>query len=276
MFQERAAALLQPLQTSPQPCSLGAASTLSNEAHAPTLAQRGCITPMPGTLKRVSQVSRQARTGARWQRLDATTRSGGLEWCHDGMAQRWLVVSSQAARERAATSVDQACQREAATIHKPLFHRQAKRLATPEAAPSALSTLAPSWRSHQGATSSLREHQRYACTGRPVPTPPSQSMDWQIAAPSRPDHERLRERKPQGACFLIGTHIASRQVSAPEVMHAYKAPSRAEGGFRCLTDPLFFVSSLLVKKPCRMQGLLLVMTLALLVYSVTQRRLRHQ
>jgi transposase len=101
-------------------------------------------------------------------------------------------------------------------------------------------------------------------------------MDWQMAAQSRPDHERMRERKPQGACFIIGTHIASRQLSAPEVMHADKAPSRAEGGCRFLQAPLFFVSSLFVKKPCRMQGLLMVLTLALLVYAVTQRRLRQQ
>ena len=49
-----------------------------------------------------------------------------------------------------------------------------------------------------------------------------------------------------------------------------------EGGFRFLKDPLFFVSSLFVKKPTRIEGLLMVMTLALLVYSVTQRRLRKQ
>ena len=49
-----------------------------------------------------------------------------------------------------------------------------------------------------------------------------------------------------------------------------------EGGFRFLKDPLFFVSSLFVKKPCRIQGLLMVMTLALLVYSVAQRRMRQQ
>jgi transposase len=39
---------------------------------------------------------------------------------------------------------------------------------------------------------------------------------------------------------------------------------------------LFFVSSLFVKKPSRMQGVLLVMTLAVLVYALTQRRLRQQ
>jgi transposase len=43
-----------------------------------------------------------------------------------------------------------------------------------------------------------------------------------------------------------------------------------------LKDPLFFVSSLFVKKPSRIEGLLMVMPLALLVYSVAQRRLRAQ
>ena len=49
-----------------------------------------------------------------------------------------------------------------------------------------------------------------------------------------------------------------------------------EGGFRFLKDPVFFVSSLFVKKPSRIQGLFMVMTLALLVYAVAQRRMRHQ
>ena len=56
----------------------------------------------------------------------------------------------------------------------------------------------------------------------------------------------------------------------------YKGQANVEGGFRFLKDPLFFVSSFFVKKPCRIQGLLMVMTLALLVYSVAQRRLRQE
>jgi transposase len=49
-----------------------------------------------------------------------------------------------------------------------------------------------------------------------------------------------------------------------------------KGGGRFLKAPLFFVSSLFVKKPNRIEGVLMVMTLALLVYSVAQRRLRAQ
>ena len=74
---------------------------------------------------------------------------------------------------------------------------------------------------------------------------------------------------------MLGTNIKAEQLSDAEVIAGYKGQAHAEGGFRFLKDPLFFVSSLFVKKPCRIQGLLMVMTLALLVYSVAQRRLRR-
>ena len=86
-------------------------------------------------------------------------------------------------------------------------------------------------------------------------------------ADARPGADLLTEvieaRKQQSACFVIGTNIDARHVSDAEVIRAYKAQAQVEGGFRFLKDPLFFVSSLFVKKPCRIQGLLMVMTLAL-------------
>jgi transposase len=88
----------------------------------------------------------------------------------------------------------------------------------------------------------------------------------------RPAQEVMEGHKHQSACFVIGTNMQACQVSDAEVIRAYKAQSGVEGGFRFLTDPVFFVSSLFVKKPSRIQALLMVMTLAVLVYSLTQRR----
>jgi hypothetical protein len=48
------------------------------------------------------------------------------------------------------------------------------------------------------------------------------------------------------------------------------------GRFRFLNASLFFVSSLFGKKSSRIQGLVIVMTLVLLVYSVTPHRLQKQ
>jgi len=276
IFQERAEALMRAFASSPTPRYLVADAKLYTEDTAATLAKLGFITRIPGTLKLVSQVITQALQWDLWHHLDEMTRYHRIELGHYGMAQRWLVVSSQAARERAEASVTKAQQRAWEAIEKPLFHLQAKRFERPAAAQAALAALAQSWRSHQVDTSSVIEHKHYAGKGRPTPTSLSKSSDWQMHAQARPDQERIASRKQPSACFVIGTNIAAKQLSDPEVIRAYKAQAQAEGGFRFLKDPLFFVSSLFVKKPCRIQGLLMVMTLALLVYAVTQRRLRGQ
>jgi transposase len=192
------------------------------------------------------------------------------------MAQRWLVVSSQAAMERAAVSITKAQQRAWAAIEKQLWHVQATRFETPEAAQAALTALAKAWRSHQLDTRQMLDHKRYARKGRPTPTRPLKVIEWQRHAHVRPAQEVIAASKQQSACFVIGTNMEARYVSAAEVIRAYKAHASVEGGFRFLKDPLFFVSSLFVKKPRRIQGVLLVMTLAWLVYSLPQRRLRQQ
>ena len=86
----------------------------------------------------------------------------------------------------------------------------------------------------------------------------------------------MRHDQPVKAGLVLGTNIGTSELSDAEVMAAYKGQSSVEGGFRFLKDPLFFVSSWFVKKPSRIEGLLMVMTLALLAYSVAQRRMRQQ
>ena len=275
IFKERAEALMAAFASSPTPRYLVADATLYTEDTAATLATLGCITRMSGTLKLVSQVITQALQRDRWHHLDETTRYDCLELCHYGMAQRGLVVSSQAAMERAEASITQAQQREGEAIEKPLLHLPAKRFPTPEAAHAALTALSNSWCDHQLDTSQVIDHKRYTGQGRPTPTSPLKAMEWQMHAQVRPAQEVIEAHKPQSACFVIGTNSQARQVSDAAVIRAYKAQSGVEGGVRCLKDPLCFVSSLFVKKPSRTQGLLMVMTWALLVYALTQRRLRQ-
>jgi transposase len=275
IFQERAKALMATFQHSPTPRYLVADSKLYNEDNAATLKTLGFITRIPNTLKLVVQVITQVLRWDTWHRLDDTTRYQRIELCHYGMAQRWLVVSSQGALERAEASITKACQREAEAIDKQLFHLQARRFETPEAAQAALAALEKAWKYHQVGSSRLIEHKHYASKGRPMPTSPIKSIAWQMQAQAQPAQEQIAYYKECKACFVVGTNIVPSQLSDPEVIRAYKGQAQAEGGFRFLKDPLFFVSSLFVKKPCRIQGLLMVMTLALLVYSVTQRRLRQ-
>jgi transposase len=276
VFQERAQALMTTFKNSPSPRYLVADSKMYHEDNAAHLRSLGFITRIPNTLKVVGQVIGQTLDIDTWQCLDEQTRYHCLELCHFGMEQRWLVVHSEAAAWRAEGTVSKAQKRELEAIQKQLFHLQAKRFKTPQLAQEGLAVLAKKWKYHALDSSELIAHKRYATKGRPTAKSPIKATQWQLQAQVRPDVERIRQAKQYKACFVLGTNTRAEQLSDTEVIAGYKAQANVEGGFRFLKDPLFFVSSLFVKKPCRIQGLLMVMTLALLVYSVAQRRLRQE
>ena len=276
IFQKRAEALMRAFQDTPSPRYLVADAKLYCEDTAVHLAKLGFITRIPATLKLVAQVISQALQWDTWQTFDANTRYQPLALCHYGMAQRWLVVYSQAALERAEATLKKAKQREDEAIQKQLFHLQAQRFCAPEAAQEALDALAKRWKYHHVVSSHLTVHKRYAGKGRPTARTPLKASEWQIQAQVLADDEAMERDQHAKACYVLGTNIDAKEVSDTEVIAAYKGQTHVEGGFRFLKDPLFFVSSLFVKKPHRIEGLLMVMTLALLVYSVAQRRLRKQ
>ena len=255
---------------------LVADATLYGEDNAVHLAKLGLITRIPAPLKVVSQVMRHALRWDTWPPCDDNTRSQPLALGHYGMVQRWLVVYAQAALERAEAPLKQAQQRENEAITKQLFPLQAQRFGTPQAAHEALFALAKRWQYHSVKSSHLTEYKRYAGKGRPTARTPLKASAWHIQAHVQTHDHALAQDKQAKACLVLGTTIGACALSDTEVIAAYKGPSHVEGGFRFLKDPLFFVSALLVKKPSRIAGLLMVMTLALLVYSVAQRRLRAQ
>jgi transposase len=161
IFQDRAKALLSTFEPSPTPRYLIADSKLYSKDNAAHLKPLGFITRIADTLKLVCQVISQALREETWQALDDTTRYHRLDLCHDGMAQRWLVVCSEAAMQRAEKSVSKAQKREFEAIKKQLFHLQARRFESQEQAQAALVTLAKTWRYHQVASTELIEHKCY-------------------------------------------------------------------------------------------------------------------
>ena len=77
------------------------------------------------------------------------------------------------------------------------------------------------------------------------------------------------------ACFIIATNMLDEQeLSHEQVIPLYKEQGGVERGFRFLKDPLFFASSVFVKKPERIVALSFIMVLSLLVYREASHLLR--
>jgi hypothetical protein len=104
------------------------------------------MTRMPETLQVTQQLIVQAWAWGPWQPLEETVRYQRVELCYYGMAQRWLVVASQDAWQRAAHTLANAQAKEAEQVQKQLFHLQAQRFSSETEAQTALEMMAQRWR----------------------------------------------------------------------------------------------------------------------------------
>jgi len=277
IFEQRAAGLVDEFKASEAPRYLVADSKLYHKKAKDTLAQIPFITRIPGTLKLEGDIIDQALSDpTQWIDMGKGNRYQCFDLCHYDMEQRWLVVHSQAALSRARSTLTRRQEKEVSQIKQMLFHLQAERFESEAAAQNTLDEITKTWKLHLVDDVSLIQHKRYNKKGRPSKTTKATGVLWQIHAAYSIDKETIEAQAQHNACFVIGTNVNASELTDIEAFQGYKSQSNVEGGFRFLKDPLFFVSSLFLKKPSRIEALLMIMTLSLFVYSITQRRIRKK
>ena len=275
IFKKRSRVLVEQFQASNSPRYLIADSKLYSQDNSVNLARLGYITRIPNTLKLSRQLIEQAWAYNQWHTTPNQRHYQCWELGHYGMDQRWLVVYSEPSRQRAEKTVDRAIKRERTRLDKALFHLQAQRFASVDEAKQAYEHLGVELVYHQLLSGNLIPHPRYVKGGRPSADTPPQDIQWQIQGQIEPDPARRTVAINHQACYIIGSNIPVNELSDLELLEHYRQQAQVEQGFRFLKDPTFFTAALFVKKPARLQALLMVMTLALLVYAVAERRLRR-
>ena len=275
VFKKRCEALIEQFSQSELPRHLIADSKLYTKTNAPSLGRLPYITRIPETIKAAQAAIEEAWAADSWRVIDERLSYYRVRLSHYGIDQRWLVVYSQSAEQRANQTIEKAKAKEWDQVKKQLFHLQAQRFESETAAQMALNQIAEKWKYHRVSESIRHQHIQYAKKGRPTVNPPIRSVRWQIRAQAVVDDAKVTADQKRRSCFVIGTSISDSLLTDKQVIEGYQGQSTVERGFRFLKDSIFFVSSLFVKKPSPIEGLLMVMTLALLVYSVAQRRMRH-
>ncbi len=275
IFEKRAAALIDEFKASEAPRYLVGDSKLYHKKAKETLSQISFITRIPGSLKLEQEVIDQALSEPlQWLDLGNGNRYQRFDLCHYEIEQRWLVIHSQAALNRARSTLKRRQEKESKQIDKALFHLQAQRFESEVAGKKALEEQIKTWKFHQVKEITLTPHKHYTKKGRPSAQAKAAGVRWQIQVTFSVDDNVIETQSQHNACFVIGSNIKDKELTDIELFRGYKSQSNVEGGFRFLKDPLFFVSSLFLKKPSRIEALLMIMTLSLFVYSIAQRRIR--
>jgi len=131
------------------------------------------------------------------------------------------------------------------------------------------------WNYHTLDKVEIAEIKKYMSKGRPKSGATGEKIVYQINAEFKKNEEEINKFIEEGSCYVVGTNIEKKDLPAKEIIDHYSEQQTVERGFRFLKDPLFFTSSLFIKKQSRIEAMLMVMTLALLVYSIAERRLRR-
>jgi len=278
IFRERSSAILQSFKNSKTPRYLVADSKLyCKETIAGPLKEIPFITRVPSVLKDEQvAISKALRAPIKdWGTIDDSNRYFSIQITHYQQDQRWIVVSSDEMRNRSKKSTEKIAYKEEETLKKELSKIEKREFSCKKDAENSILLIQKKAKYHLVKVEEILEKKVYQSKGRPK-RDAEYVMVYYIRGSLEKDQAALKQRISQKSCYVVGTTVKKEELSCKEVVLAYKGQnSSVERGFRFLKDPLFFTSSLFVKKQERIEGLLMVMTLALLIYSIAQRRLRR-
>lgn len=195
---------------------------------------------------------------------------------YGGIAQRWLVVSSQTAYERELKTLEKAQAREQEAAEKqwrkvcqPVFNGR-------EDAETACKQFNQRWKYHR-TSGQVTPMMQYAHSGRPAAGTQPDVVGYLLTGGIESDAASVEEAKRSLGKFIIATNeLDTHNLPAAAMLKNYTAQGvSVERGFRFLKDPLFFANSLFLKNPARIMALIMIMGLALLIFALGERKLRQ-
>jgi transposase len=168
---------------------------------------------------------------------------GSIGFCthYAGVQQRWLIIYSPEAYQRAQQTVNKASLKKTQAEFK------------------AFETLCQQSKPRRPSKKKEPDHHSYQLSG---------------AIASRLDvHQQRLQRK---GCFILATNQMNMDDLSDEALLAnYKSQQKVERGFRFMKDPLFMASTLFLKSTERIMALMMIMTIFLLVYAALEYRIRQ-
>jgi transposase len=249
-------------------------SKLYTEKNIRALGEIYFITRVPATNKEVEICINKAITGDSWSKKDDNYKLQAYAIEQHGTKMRWIVFYSEHAQKRAVKSVKATVAKQEERLRKDLFHLAKQKFNCASDAERALAEIIKNYPMHRISCSEIISINKHAKTGRPSKKSINSLALFKIKASFESNDQEIKNEIERRACFILATNIPENALSHAQVLDDYKEQDHVEKGFQFMKTPHFFASSFFVKSAKRIQAMLVIMTLALLIYTIAQRRFR--
>lgn len=195
---------------------------------------------------------------------------------YGGVNQRWLLIRSEQATKREQKTLDKKILKTTEQTIKTFKKLCLQRFACIKDAEKSLND----WQKKQTLVkvhhSEMIAHEVYAKSGRPKRNQQPTRIDYQISGELACDLDKRDELLAQKGLFILATNDCSKTFSMDKMLTLYKSQQSVEKGFRFLKSPDFLTSSLYLKKPERIEALLMIMTCCLMIYAALEHKIREE
>ena len=231
------------------------------------------ITRVPNKLKEAKTLLRHCSNG--FYAIDDNYKAIETSIEYEGIKQRWILYKSTLASKREEKTVFKKLSKQSLDELNSLQKLSKKSFFCEEDAKAAFEAIKERLKSVQIVKATLKTIPKYKTRGRKKAgtKPDFYHYMWQFTYASNIDNfKNLVEEK--SGLFILATNDLG--ISAKVLLDEYKSQQRVERGFRFLKSPEFLVDSLYLKKPERIESLLMIMTLSLMVYSALEYTIRKE
>jgi transposase len=233
------------------------------------------ISRAPQKLKQVKEAIDQKST-LDFKALDNGYSAVWLESDYGEVKQRWLLIESEQAKKREQHTLDKRMEKESNAALTSFKKLSRQRFSCSLDADKAVDL----WlKSHHELTISdleILKHAIFKQSGRPKLNQQPDNYEYQITGQVYWSLKNRAQRLQEKGMFMLATNDLSAQLTMEKMLSLYKSQQSVEKGFRFLKSPDFLTSSLYLKKPERIEALLMVMTCCLMVFAALEHKIRRE
>jgi transposase len=184
--------------------------------------------------------------------------------------QRWVLFFSEQAYRREVVTLNKNIQKESDEYKKLWWHLSNEEFSCEEDAQISIKKLTKKMKYHEVNTDVVEFH-GYVKPGRPGKQDKPEMKGYKIQYTLQQNKNKIEEEKERKGRFILSTNQMDKNaLSDADILMEYKAQSSTEGGFKFIKDDTFELDSVFLKTPSRISALMMVMTLCLMVYGVSQ------
>lgn len=234
------------------------------------------LSRVPETHNTAKEWLSQNDDGIVWRTLDDGYKICVKTVTYKGVEQRWALVYSEQAFIREAKTLEKKIAQEHAASTKALEGLTSRTFGCEKDARDALRQMTKPMKYHEVEHIACRDVLKHEGRGRPKAGAEKKVWGVRLEATLARDDGRIEAQRRRKGRFILATNqMDSTALKDDEILKEYKAQSKTESGFRFIKDDQFRVDAIFLKKPERVNALMMIMTLCLMVYNVAQYRLRQ-